>query len=91
MTLYGTDLTIRDCIVTWELNSPDATVEFMQGKNVVATSKGRWEKRDFPFKADAIVSRESERGPETLLEIQSAGMDQGLVLDGSTLRVYLGQ
>jgi cell division protein FtsN len=89
MTLYGTDLTVRDCIITWELNSPDATVDFMQGRNVVATSKGRWEKRGFAFKTDALVSRENERGPATLLEIQRAGMDQGLVLDGSVLRVYL--
>jgi hypothetical protein len=91
MTLYGTDLTIRDCIITWELNSPDATIEFIHKGNVVATSKGRWEKRDFEFKTDAVVSRENERGPETLLEIQRAGMDQDLVLDGSVLRFYLGR
>ena len=91
MTLYGTDLTIRDCIITWELNSPDATIEFIHRGNVVATSKGRWEKRDFEFKTDAVVSRENERGPETLLEIQRAGMDQDLVLDGSILRFYLGK
>ena len=91
MTLYGTDLTIRDCIITWELNSPDATIEFIHGRNVVATSKGRWEKRDFEFKTDAVVSRENERGPETLLEIQRAGMNQDLVLDGSVLRFYLGK
>jgi hypothetical protein len=64
-------------------------VEFMQGRKVVATSKGRWEKRDFAFKNDAVVSLENKSGPETLLEIQSAGMDQGLVLDGSVLKVYL--
>lgn len=91
MTLYGTDLTIRDCIITWEPNSPDATIEFIHGRNVVATSKGRWEKRDFEFKTDAVVSRENERGPETLLEIQRAGMNQDLVLDGSVLRFYLGK
>ena len=91
MTLYGTDLTIRDCIITWELNSPDATIEFIHGRNVVATSKGRWEKRNFEFKTDAVVSRENERGPETLLEIQRAGLDQDLVLDGSVLRFYLGK
>ena len=91
MTLYGSDLTIRDCVITWELNSPDATVEFMQGGKVVATSKGRWEKRDFAFQSDAIVSKENERGPATLLEIQRAGTDQGLVLDGSALRFYMGR
>jgi hypothetical protein len=91
MTLYGTDLTVRDCIITWELNSPEATVEFMKGRSVVATSKGRWEKHDFVFKTNAIASKENERGPETLLEIQRAGTDQGLVLDGSGLQVYVAR
>jgi cell division septation protein DedD len=91
MTLYGSDLTIKDCLVTWELNSPDATIEFFQGRNVVAKSKGRWEKRNFVFKSDAVVTQENERGPKTLEEIRSAGMDQALVLDGSVVRVYLGQ
>jgi SPOR domain len=91
MTLYGTDLTIRDCIISWELNSPEATVEFMQGRNVVATAKGTWQKRDFAFKTNALVSQKSERGPETLLEIQRAGTDQGLVLEGSALRFYVAR
>jgi hypothetical protein len=91
MTLYGGDLTIRDCVITWEVNSPDVTVEFLQGRKVVATSKGRWERRDFTFKNDAVVSLENERGPETLVEIQRAGMDQGLVFDGSALQFYMGR
>jgi len=89
MTLYGTDLTIRDCIIKWQLNSPEATVEFMQGRNVVATARGTWQKHDFEFKTNALVSRETERGPETLLEIQRAGTDQGLVFDSSVLRFYM--
>ena len=89
MTLYGSDETIKDCVITWELNSPDATVEFVKGKKVVATSTGRWVKRDFEFKNDAIVSRTNESGPATLEEIQRAGMHQGFVLNGSELRVYL--
>jgi hypothetical protein len=91
LTLYDTDVTIKDCFITWELNSPDATVEFVQGKKVVATSTGRWVKRDFEFKSDAIVTRKNERGPDTLEEIQRAGTDQGLVLNGSVLRVYAGK
>ena len=91
MTLYGSDLTIRDCVITWEVNSPDVTVEFLQGRKVVATSKRRWERRDFAFKNDAVVSLENERGPETLVEIQRAGMDQGLVFDGSVLQFYMGR
>jgi hypothetical protein len=90
-TLYDSDVTIKDCVITWELNSPDATIEFVKGKKVVATSTGRWVKRDFEFKSDAIVTRKNESGQDTLEEIQGAGMDQGLVLDGSVLRVHVGK
>jgi hypothetical protein len=91
MTLYGTDVTVKDCIVSWELNSPDATIEFVQGINVVATTKAKWKQHDFSFKTDAVVSLEDEHGPATLLEIQRAGMDRGLVLDGSALQFYLAR
>ena len=88
MTLYGTDLTIRECIVTWELNSPEATVKFVKGRKVIATVKGRWEKRDFASQWNAVVHRINERGPQTLLEIQWRDADRVLVLDGSALRFY---
>lgn len=88
MTLYGTDLTIRGCIVTWELNSPEATVKFIKGGKVIATVKGRWEKREFASRWNALVALHNEHGPQTLLEIQWRDTDKVLVLDGSAFRFY---
>jgi DNA-binding winged helix-turn-helix (wHTH) protein len=88
MTLYGTDVTIRDCIVSWEINSPEATVKFVKGRKVVATVKGRWEKRDVPYKWNAVVHLDDQRGPQTLLELQWRYTDKVLILDGSPFKFY---
>lgn len=88
MTMYGTDLTIRDCIVTWETNSPEATVKFTKGKRVIATVRGRWEKREFVPKWNAIISQVNKQGPETLLEFQWHYTDRVLVLDGDAFKFY---
>ena len=88
MTLYGTDVTIRDCVVTWEINSPEATVKFIKGRKVVATVKGRWEKREFPYQWNALVALDNGYGPRTLLEIQWQYTNKVLVLDGSAFRFY---
>jgi DNA-binding winged helix-turn-helix (wHTH) protein len=89
MTVYGTDLTIKDCIVSSELNSPEATVKFLKGRRVIATVRGKWEKREFVPKWNAIISLVKEHGPETLLEIQWRDTDKVLVLDGEAFRFYL--
>jgi DNA-binding winged helix-turn-helix (wHTH) protein len=88
MTVYGTDLTIKDCIVSSELNSPEATVKFLKGRRVIATVRGKWEKREFVSKSDAIISLVNKHGPETLLEIQWADTNKVLVLDGEAFRFY---
>jgi DNA-binding winged helix-turn-helix (wHTH) protein len=88
MTVYGTDLRIKDCIVSSELNSPEATVRFLKGRRVIATVRGKWEKREFVPKWNAIISLVKEHGPETLLEIQWADTDKVLVLDGEAFRFY---
>jgi DNA-binding winged helix-turn-helix (wHTH) protein len=88
MTIYGTDLTIKDCIVSWDLNSPEATVKFIKGRKVIATVRGKWEKREFVPKWNAIISLVKERGPETLVEIQWHDTDKVLVLDGEAFRFY---
>ena len=79
MTLYGTDVSVNDCTITWELYSPDATVTFVKGNTVVATAQGKWVKRNFTYKTNAVVARSNDRGLRTLLEIQCHGMDEALV------------
>ncbi len=81
VTLYGTDVTLRDCIINWALYSPEATVKFVKNGNVVATAKAEWVKRDLPYKSAAVVDQGSEHGPRTMLEIQFRGDDHVLVFD----------
>jgi hypothetical protein len=79
MTLYGTDASITDCTITWDLYSPDATVTFTKGGTVVATAQGKWVKQNVTYKTNAVLNRSNDRGLKTLLEIQCHGMDQALV------------
>jgi hypothetical protein len=79
MTLYGTDASVADCTITWDLYSPDATVTFTKGGTVVATAQGKWVKQNVTFKTNAVLNRSNDRGLKTLLEIQCHGMDQALV------------
>jgi hypothetical protein len=74
--------------VSSELNSPEATVKFLKGRRVIATVRGKWEKRDFVPKWNAIISQVKERGPETLIEIQWSDTNKVLVLDGEAFRFY---
>jgi PilZ domain/SPOR domain len=82
MTLYGTDVSVTDCTITWELYSPYATVTFVKGNTVIATAQGKWVKRNYTYKTNSVVNRSNERGLRTLLEIQCHGMDEALVLGG---------
>ncbi len=83
MTLYGTDVSVTDCTITWELYSPYATITFVKGNTVVATAQGKWVKRNFTYKTNGVVNRSNDRGLRTLLEIQCHGMDEALVLGGT--------
>jgi hypothetical protein len=83
MTIYGSDVSITNCTITWDLYSPDATVTFTKGRNVVATAQGKWVKRSAPYKINAVLDRSNDRGLRTLLEIQFHGMDQVLVFGES--------
>lgn len=81
LTLAGTDTVVRDCIISWDSNSSAATVAFLKGENVVSKTQGRWVKKGVTYKVDAVLSAKSDRGPQTLLEIQCHGMNQALVFD----------
>ena len=83
MTLYGTDVSVTDCTITWELYSPYATITFVKGNTVVATAQGTWVKRNYTYKTNGVVNRSNDRGLRTLLEIQCHGMDEALVLGGT--------
>lgn len=83
ITPYGTDIAVGRGIISWESYSPDATVKFVKGRNVVAAAQGKWVKRGVRYSNDGVVYEANDRGPRTLLEIRCNGMKQVFVLGES--------
>jgi hypothetical protein len=83
VTAGGTTIPAGVYDVTYESQSPTATVTFRQGKRVVATVDGKWVDRDVKYNNDAIVYNTHPDGTRTLIEIRFAGRKQALVLDNA--------
>ena len=69
--------------VTWQAGSSDPTVTFKQGNKVVATTAGKWVKRDAKYRASGVVYSENPDGSRSMQELRFAGSDQVLVLNDS--------
>jgi hypothetical protein len=78
-SLNGKQLAAGEYKVTWETHSPEATVNFMQKKAVVATVEGKWVERDTKYEANAVVYSTNPDGSRTILEVRFAGLKGALV------------
>jgi hypothetical protein len=74
---------VGDYTISWESYVSDANVKFVHNDSVVATTDGRWVKRDVKYDHDAYVYRKNMDGTRTLLEIHFGGMRQALVFGKS--------
>jgi hypothetical protein len=79
VTLNGTHMPVGECVINWESYVSDAVVKFVHDNDVVATTSGKWVKREVKYPEDAYVYRKNGDGSRTLLEIRFAGMRQALV------------
>jgi uncharacterized protein YfaP (DUF2135 family) len=77
--LKGKQLAAGEYKVTWQTHSPEATVNFMQKKAVVATVEGKWVDRDTKYEANAVVYSNNPDGSRTILEVRFAGLKGALV------------
>jgi hypothetical protein len=68
--------------ISWVSHSPEATVRFVKGGQVIVTAMGRWVERGAKYNADALVYTNNPDGSHTLLEIRFAGRKQALVFAG---------
>jgi hypothetical protein len=84
VTLNGTHMPVGECTVNWESYVSDAVVKFVHDNDVVATTSGKWVKREVKYTDDAYVYRKNGDGSRTLLEIRFAGMRQALVFGKSS-------
>src|SRR5271157_87646 len=78
-SLKGKQLAAGEYKVTWQTHSPEATVNFMQKKAVVATVQGKWVDRDTKYEANAVVYSNNPDGSRTILEVRFAGLKGALV------------
>jgi uncharacterized protein YfaP (DUF2135 family) len=78
-SLKGKQLAAGEYKVTWQTHSPEATVNFMQKKAVVATVEGKWVDRDTKYEANAVVYSNNPDGSRTILEVRFAGLKGALV------------
>ena len=79
LTLNGARIPGGDCTIRWESYVTGTVIKVEQGRSVVATGNGRWDKRGAKYKRDAFVYRKNPDGSRTLLEIQFAGLSRALV------------
>jgi SPOR domain/PilZ domain len=84
VTLNGTHMPVGECTINWESYVSDAVVKFVHDNDVVATTSGKWVKREVKYTDDAYVYRKNGDGSRTLLEVRFAGMRQALVFGKSS-------
>ena len=78
-SVNGKQLAAGEYKVTWETHSPEATVNFSQKKEVVATVEGKWVDRETKYEANAVVYSNNPDGSRTILEVRFAGLKGALV------------
>ena len=78
-SVNGKQLAAGEYKVTWETHSPEATVNFAQKKEVVATVQGKWVDRDTKYEANAVVYSNNPDGSRTIMEVRFAGLKGALV------------
>ena len=75
----GKTLPAGQYVIRWETQSPQASVEFVRGKEVVLSTEGRFEKRDRKYPNDMVVYDTASDGSLTVSEIRFGGSSEVLV------------
>ena len=79
--IAGTQLASGRYDVKWESHSPEATVSFLRGKNVVATAKGKLEDRGTKYSANQVVYEQSADGSRVIHEIRFRDSSEVIVFN----------
>jgi hypothetical protein len=78
-SLNGTQLPAGQYKISWERHSPEASVAFALGKNLVTTAAATWVERNVRYPANEVVYSTAADGSRTILEIRFAGVNGVLV------------
>ena len=80
-TLDGTHLTSGTYNVQWDSGTPEATVTFKKGKEVVVTAKAKLEDRGHKYNDSSVMYSTGSDGSQTISEIRIAGSSEVLVFE----------
>ena len=70
--------------VTWSAESGDPTVNFVKGKETIASAQAKWVDRSTKYDQNEVLYSNNGDGSRTIIEIRFAGMSRALVFGDST-------
>jgi hypothetical protein len=79
VSLAGTQLAAGEYLVTWESHSPELTVTFQMGRNIVATAPAKMVERGVKYAVDSVVYNINADGSRTIAEVRIGGTKQAIV------------
>ena len=82
-TISGTTVAPGEYKVTWSAESGDPTVNFIKGKESVASAQAKWVERNSKYDNDQVLYQNDGGAAPKILEIRFAGKSQVLVFDNS--------
>jgi hypothetical protein len=82
-SINGTTVAPGQYKVTWSAETGDPTVNFIKGKESVASAQAKWVERNTKYGNDQVVLQNDGDGAPKILEIRFAGRSQVLVLEDS--------
>ena len=82
-SVNGTAVPAGSYKVTWSAESGDPTVNFIKGKETVASAQAKWVDRNSKYDNDSVLYSTESDGSQKIIEIRFAGKSQVLVFEGS--------
>jgi hypothetical protein len=87
--LSGRTLPAGWYVIRWEAHRPRATVEFVQGKEVVLSTQCAFEDRGKKYLSDSVLYDTASDRTMTISEIRFAGSSKVLVVERANLKITL--
>ncbi|HEY6289956.1 MAG TPA: hypothetical protein VI455_00115 [Terriglobia bacterium] len=69
--------------VTWSAESGDPTVNFVKGKETVASTQAKWVDRTTKYDNDSVLYSTESDGSQKIVEIRFAGKSEVLIFGDS--------
>jgi hypothetical protein len=82
-SINGTTIAAGSYKVTWSAESGDPTVNFVKGKESVATAQAKWVERNTKYDNDQVVYSNDGGAAPKIMELRFAGKSQVLVFEDS--------